>query len=614
MRLPGSNSGPVRQRDVIRRIANATAAILDLEDLLDTAYREISRIFQTDTFFVALYDDVIRQIEFPLMIDEGARTAVEPVPLGQGLTSHVIAGRESLLLRTKEEAAQVARLPKLYGSMKMSESWLGVPLIIADRLIGVVNVQSYQPGAYTEEHRTLLRTIADLLAVGIEHARLHEQVSRRAEQMAVVNEVSRRITSRLEPGELLRTAVELIRDRLGYDQVMYLDCEGDRVTVRIGVGPIADIVPAGSAIPPGAGLIGRVTRSAQPALVRCVAEDPDYYNPNPDVLLTQSELVVPVTIAGSIVGVLDLQSNEIDAFDETDQLVLETLADQCGVALETARLYQAMQTELHARREAEQRVARYVEELESANEEIKQFAYIVSHDLRAPLVNLKGFAAELREAMTALSPHIADSLATLPESEREPVALLVEEDVPEALGFIESSVARMDAFINAVLKLSRIGRRELKPEPLDVQAIATEIRSTLAHQLDERGAVLTIHNLPDVVADRTALEQVFGNLLANAVNYLEPTRAGIIEVGGERRATETEYWIKDNGRGIAEDDYDKVFAPFRRAGKQDVAGEGMGLSYVRTMVKRMSGTIGFESQLDLGTTFTFTIGNPTEKR
>jgi len=614
MRLPGSNSGPVRQRDVIRRIANATAAILDLEDLLDTAYREISRIFQTDTFFVALYDDVIRQIEFPLMIDEGARTAVEPVPLGQGLTSHVIAGRESLLLRTKEEAAQVARLPKLYGSMKMSESWLGVPLIIADRLIGVVNVQSYQPGAYTEEHRTLLRTIADLLAVGIEHARLHEQVSRRAEQMAVVNEVSRRITSRLEPGELLRTAVELIRDRLGYDQVMYLDCEGDRVTVRIGVGPIADIVPAGSAIPPGAGLIGRVTRSAQPALVRCVAEDPDYYNPNPDVLLTQSELVVPVTIAGSIVGVLDLQSNEIDAFDETDQLVLETLADQCGVALETARLYHAMQTELHARREAEQRVARYVEELESANEEIKQFAYIVSHDLRAPLVNLKGFAAELREAMTALSPHIADSLATLPESEREPVALLVEEDVPEALGFIESSVARMDAFINAVLKLSRIGRRELKPEPLDVQAIATEIRSTLAHQLDERGAVLTIHNLPDVVADRTALEQVFGNLLANAVNYLEPTRAGIIEVGGERRATETEYWIKDNGRGIAEDDYDKVFAPFRRAGKQDVAGEGMGLSYVRTMVKRMSGTIGFESQLDLGTTFTFTIGNPTEKR
>jgi len=120
---------------------------------------------------------------------------------------------------------------------------------------------------------------------------------------------------------------------------------------------------------------------------------------------------------------------------------------------------------------------------------------------------------------------------------------------------------------------------------------------------------VTAADLPQVTADRTALEQIFGNLLANALLYLVPGRPGRIEVGGTRGKSETTFWVRDNGRGIAAEDADKVFAPFRRAGKQDVPGEGMGLSYVHTMVRQHGGRIWFESMPDMGATFFFTLTN-----
>ena len=261
------------------------------------------------------------------------------------------------------------------------------------------------------------------------------------------------------------------------------------------------------------------------------------------------------------------------------------------------------------RMEAAARAERYTAEIEAANEEIKQFAYIVSHDLRAPLVNLKGFSSELRVAMEDVLPLARQAMESLPESEQTTIRYAIEEDIPEALGFIDSSVTRMDGFINSVLKLSRIGRRELTFERLDVRPMVEEILRTLTHQQESGNATVTVEDLPIVCADRTALEQIFGNLLSNALMYLSPDRPGSIEIGGVRRKRETEYWVRDNGRGIASDDAEKVFAPFRRAGKQDIPGEGMGLSYVHAMVRQHGGQIRFESELGAGTTFFFTIAN-----
>jgi len=119
--------------------------------------------------------------------------------------------------------------------------------------------------------------------------------------------------------------------------------------------------------------------------------------------------------------------------------------------------------------------------------------------------------------------------------------------------------------------------------------------------------------LPDVVADRTSMEQIMGNILGNAVKYLEPGRPGRIEIFGERGETATTFIVRDNGRGIAQEDMFKVFAPFRRAGKQNVPGEGMGMAYVQALVRRHGGQIHCESELGVGTTFTFSLPHHLDK-
>jgi len=187
------------------------------------------------------------------------------------------------------------------------------------------------------------------------------------------------------------------------------------------------------------------------------------------------------------------------------------------------------------------------------------------------------------------------------------------EDIPEALGFIEASVTCMDSFINAVLRLSRLGRRELSLASVDMNVVVEAARQSLAHQIEERRVKLKVTGLPEIVADQTSMGQIIGNLFSNALLYLDSDRPGEIEIGGKRDKLVTTFWVRDNGRGISEDDGPKVFAPFRRAGKQNVPGEGMGLSYVKTIVRMHGGHIWFESEPDVGTTFFFTIAHDLAK-
>ena len=236
-------------------------------------------------------------------------------------------------------------------------------------------------------------------------------------------------------------------------------------------------------------------------------------------------------------------------------------------------------------------------DLSNANEEIQRFAYIVSHDLRAPLVNIMGFTSELEQAAATLLQYA--SAEGTPGDVREIVA----DEIPEALRFIRSSTAKMDGLIKAILRLSREGRRALTPEPLDMAATLRTLMDSLEHQASSKGATVTIGSVPAITADRMAVEQVFGNVLENALKYLKPGRPGLIDVTGRVDGGMVCFKVTDNGRGIAERDYERVFDLFRRAGDQSVPGEGIGLAHVRALVRRLGGTIGCSSTLDIGTTF-----------
>jgi len=191
--------------------------------------------------------------------------------------------------------------------------------------------------------------------------------------------------------------------------------------------------------------------------------------------------------------------------------------------------------------------------------------------------------------------------------DRKKVESLMLVDVPEAVHFIGSSASRMDRMINSILSLSRMSRRQLKPELLDMDAIVRGILDSLAHQIADRRIDVAVAQFPPVMADKSAMEQVLGNLLDNAVKYLDPCRPGRIAVTAENGGQEIVVHVRDNGRGMAQEDIPKAFELFRRVGKHDVPGEGMGLAYVRALVRSMGGRIWCQSEQGNGTTFSFSL-------
>ncbi|WP_445503541.1 PAS domain-containing protein [Microvirga sp. G4-2] len=267
---------------------------------------------------------------------------------------------------------------------------------------------------------------------------------------------------------------------------------------------------------------------------------------------------------------------------------------------------QAVQSEKESLRLASM-LAERVSELDAANDEIQRFAYIVSHDLRAPLVNVMGFTSELENAQEEIEKFYMRVSETLPDLVTPEARAAIETDLTEAIGFIRSSTVKMDKLINAILKLSREGRRVLAPEPISMNQLLEAQRHSLAHQLHERGADLVIETVPDLISDRLAVEQVFGNLIENAVKYLEPDRPGRIVVRGRDLGLSVRYEVEDNGRGIDEKDFERIFDLFRRSGTQDQQGEGIGLAHVRALVRRLGGTISVASRLSEGSTFTVTL-------
>ncbi len=272
----------------------------------------------------------------------------------------------------------------------------------------------------------------------------------------------------------------------------------------------------------------------------------------------------------------------------------------------TAALRDAHKQVANANQSLERRVLERTADLQEANNEIQSFAYIVSHDLRSPLVNIMGFTSELE----ALRTDLFDRLAALRAKANDTDVARDEElgrDFEEAFGFIKASITKMDRLIKAILDLSRQGRAEFHPMPVEVAPLVENIGATMAHQLQERDATLKVGRLPPIVSDRMALEQIFTNLIDNAVKYLRADVPGRIEISASETPGYITYLVSDNGRGIDPRDKVRVFELFRRSGPQDRPGEGIGLAHVRTLVRRMGGAIIMDSELGRGTTFKVTL-------
>lgn len=256
----------------------------------------------------------------------------------------------------------------------------------------------------------------------------------------------------------------------------------------------------------------------------------------------------------------------------------------------------------------EMRVRERTADLGRANDEIQRFAYIVTHDLRAPLVNVMGFTSELEAGVDSLRAYM-DSRPVEDDQVSAEARQAAGVDLPEAISFIRAGTRKMDGLINAILKISREGRRVLKAEQVDIAELATASAAAVHHQIAENNGKIDIDmRVGSIFTDRLSIEQALGNLLDNAVKYREQERPLAVEIRARHLPGDRiEIEVEDNGRGIAASDHERIFELFRRSGSPAQPGEGIGLSHVRTLVRSLGGDITVRSTLGAGSTFTINL-------
>ncbi|MFJ3054625.1 ATP-binding protein [Herbaspirillum sp. NPDC087042] len=275
------------------------------------------------------------------------------------------------------------------------------------------------------------------------------------------------------------------------------------------------------------------------------------------------------------------------------------------------RLNEASRLALIYRAELEHRAAELAEvntDLRQQTQDNEMFIYSVSHDLRSPLVNLQGFSKEITHATRDLVGEV--ERLDVPEADKSRLRTLVQDDIDTSLRFIQNAVTRSAGIIDAMLRLSRVGRVEFQPVLLDINAIGQRIIAAMSGSIRAKGAVVEIEpGLPAAWGDPTAIEQVFGNLVGNAVNYLDPARPGQITLGlakGEQAAAEpglVTFFVRDNGLGIPAAYMGKMFIAFQRLHGNAAPGEGIGLALVKRVVERHGGRIWVESVQGQGSCF-----------
>ncbi len=318
---------------LLLEVADVVNTTLDLDTTLRRVGELIRKIIDFEIFANLLLNEKTQELYIKFSIGHSTEVAERArVRVGEGVTGLAVERREAILVNDVTATAHyIDVVPNV-------RSELAIPLIVKNRVIGVIDIEAPQPGHFTEEHKQLLTLIASRVAVGIENARLYTRASRQAKTLLLLNEIARELTSILNLDDVLKRVGELLNRVLDYQMfsILLVDPTGEKLQHRFSL-RFQENVQLKHDIPIGHGLVGYAVQTREAVLVPDVKKDPRYILLNPE---TRSELVVPLVYKERVIGVLDLEHVKRNFFNEEHKRTITTLAAQIAIAIENARLYE----------------------------------------------------------------------------------------------------------------------------------------------------------------------------------------------------------------------------------------------------------------------------------
>jgi signal transduction histidine kinase len=474
---------------------------------------------------------------------------------------------------------------------------LDVPIYIDDRWWGTIGIDDM---ARTREWSNAeidgLVITANLLGAAIKRQQVDATLqSELQKRKALINELEVRnaesetlrksvaiVAATLEQSEAIERILEQLKQVLPFDSASVQLLNGDMLEIvseRGGRESEQKIFPVDENEPAYPVIHGKIPYVLYEDIQFSVPSFNDIPHNN-----IRAWMAIPLKVRGRIIGIIALDGYRIGQFSARDAELALSYADQVAIALENARLFTELQAELSLRQ-------KLINELESKNAELERFTYTVSHDLRSPLVTIRGFLGYMERYASQ-----GDMDGFRRDMQR-----------------VSSATDRMDSLLKDVLELSRVGRIVSQPQEIPFEDLIREAQEIVHGRIQRHATTIQIQpGLPAVFGDRMRLLEVMQNLLDNAAKYTGNQKKPVIQIGmdGSDLSGMPVFFVRDNGMGIDPQYHDRIFGMFNKL-DPDSEGTGIGLALVKRIIEFHGGRIWVESEAAKGTTFYFTLpANP----